>query len=1443
MYIYDRASPALVAHQFTADYFESKPLLEDSLLPVKLTSGEYQEAFRSLKGSILRTETYLDDGGPLSSIPVRVGENSYSIDLKQPSQPKVLRSPHAVFLVKSQETVTVSHEREMHDPRVTQTINLDFDDYGNVLKSVNISYGRRPSSDKLCGIDDASQKAVKAIQEELQVVYSDHQYTNAIDGVDAHRNPELCGTGDYHITGLSRADTSRTFRLSDFTADDSNIFAEAKEVNFEDIPTPAVLVKRLVGSSFKLFRSDDLQHTLSKGELQSLALPGESFRLAFTTGLVDKIYQRSDRNGKPAPLDLDIQRWLRDDGGYVLVDGKWWIPSGTLGFSSASSPSPSLPRTELVEEARDHFFTFKSFRDKFGERYVQYDSHDLLPVQAIDAVGNTTTACNDYVHLQPEGLSDPNGNWTRVLRSPLGEVVASAVMGKERQDGQAPVGDSLTGLSWSPSDAQKDCFLSDPKSEAADLLGDASTRTILIPQYSPTTSIPLAKATISRVTHAAGQNSADILLVQFTYYDGLGRQIQVIDQADDVDVSSVENWRVSGWTVFNNKGLAVKQYQPFFHPTHRFENEAKKGTSGTTTFYDPLGRVVGSLSQDHTWTKVVYGSWLTTVYDASDNILQRDPRNDPHVGHFFQNLWGDGPPPETWYSARAELQSADPMEREAAMKSAAHNDTPTVMHLDNLGRNFVTVLHNVCDGVHEFYASRNIFDIKGNIQRTTDAQDRDVTRTQFDMCGRELHRSTMDFGEEWWVYDTIGNTLVRWQDDNIRIRTVYDPLRRPIKRFTLNPGSSGQDETQFEQLVYGESLEYGGENLRGRLHKLYDRSGLVISQYDFKGNLIRTDRHFLRDYKSEINWADQGSLSCLEPTIATKTTSFDALNRVTEHSFFDAPESLPRRIRYVYNCFSLVSSTATMHPPTDTTPAPVWDPVVTSTSYDALGRRTAISYNNKTTTKYEYDPVDLTLRRMHTLSRTNSSLQDVKYTYDAQQNITHIDDNAQQDIYFRNARVTPGRDYTYDAINRLTQASGREAPDSPVILDQRGGSLVSSYTESYSYDSTGNILSMRHETSDSRTPGWTRRYSYTEHSPLQREKFSNRLSRTMVDKVAENYTYDTHGNLTSRPGVRVLQWDFQNQLRMTSNQKTTGETVRGATYYDYDSAGTRVRKTTEGQSTPSKPLRQTLYLGDYEILLKFLASGELLVQRWTLSVGEEPVCRVETEWNRPPSTQSTQPASTQTVVFRFQLLDHVGSITAELDIVGLILSYFEYSPFGKTVYSACASSNLVPRPYRYSGKEQDPETELYYFGARYYDAVLGRWTAPDPIGLGDGLNVYCYVRCNPVVLVDPDGKMPKTRSAPAATPQPVTPKPPTQDEIRTEIARLNVIYHGRARLWKDRESIVDRSGNAPVDRLLTDHRGTQFWVRRLEEIRGLGNGQDIPLAIAVLNTIVVDANQ
>ena len=96
-------------------------------------------------------------------------------------------------------------------------------------------------------------------------------------------------------------------------------------------------------------------------------------------------------------------------------------------------------------------------------------------------------------------------------------------------------------------------------------------------------------------------------------------------------------WVGSGWTIFNNKGKPVKQFEPFFDDTHAFRFGKRVGVS-STLFYDPMERVVATLHPNHTWEKVVFNPWRQETWDVNDTVLVEDPKTDPDVGDFFQRL-------------------------------------------------------------------------------------------------------------------------------------------------------------------------------------------------------------------------------------------------------------------------------------------------------------------------------------------------------------------------------------------------------------------------------------------------------------------------------------------------------------------------------------------------------------------------------------------------------------------------------------------------------------------------------------------------------------------------------------------------------------------------------------------------------------------------------------
>jgi RHS repeat-associated protein len=101
--------------------------------------------------------------------------------------------------------------------------------------------------------------------------------------------------------------------------------------------------------------------------------------------------------------------------------------------------------------------------------------------------------------------------------------------------------------------------------------------------------------------------------------------------------------------------------------------------------------------------------------------------------------------------------------------------------------------------------------------------------------------------------------------------------------------------------------------------------------------------------------------------------------------------------------------------------------------------------------------------------------------------------------------------------------------------------------------------------------------------------------------------------------------------------------------------------------------------------------------------------------------------------------DHLGSTTIVTDATGAKVEEIYYYPYGGTR----SDTGSVSLNHKYTGQELDSETNLYYYGARYYDAVLARFISADSIVFGlfdpQSLNRYSYVRNNPARYIDPSG--------------------------------------------------------------------------------------------------------
>jgi RHS repeat-associated protein len=1403
-----------------------KRILPDTILPDGLPVEEEREAARALKGSMLRQEVYALDGigvreGYPNGHPYTVAEQNFTVSKLQPRG----GNRHTVFFTHPREAITYHYERNPQDPRVQHALTLEVDAYGNVLKSLAVGYGRRASP--LAEEWDRRRQLIALITyTENDVTHPIGEGDDPVPHPDDYRTPLAAEARTYEVTGFQPTADSGRFTFDEWARDDFELLRSLTEIPYEE-DAKGEQRKRMIERVRTLYRKDDLSALLGAGVLEPRALPGESYKLAFTKGLLDATYTRRRADGteeallpnNPGPL---LGGQADDRGGYVDLegDGHWWIPSGRSFYHPEDVAAP----LEL-HEAQAHFFLPRRYRDPFGHATVlDYDGppppappdpprprYDLLATRTQDALGNVARAANDYRVLQPRLVTDPNGNRTEAAFDALGLVAGTAVMGKVEG-----VGDTLTGPppelvfqpDLTPAPQVRDFYNApDPHDFAPGLLRGATTRIVYdLDRFrrtrrnnpdEPEKWLPACAATLARETHVSDLNGATTKIqVGFSYSDGFGREIQKKVQAEPGPLAEGgpavnPRWVGSGWTVFNNKGKPVRQYEPFFSPTHDFEFGVEVGVS-PVLFYDPLERVVATLHPNHTWEKVGFDPWQQTTYDVNDTVTL-NPAADEDVRGFFVNPDGTARLATaaylpTWHGLRTDpahaaafaqqhpTAAARTAEAAAAAKAAAHADTPTTAHFDALGRPFLTIARNRFERngaeVEERYETRVELDIEGNqrevrdaVTRTRNAQGvevedplgRVVMRYAYDMLGNRIHQASMEAGERWTLNDAMGKPIRAWDSRGFTRRMTYDELRRPLGLFVTENGA----ERLAERTVYGEG-QGDALNHNTRVFQVMDGAGIVTSEeYDFKGNLLRGRRELLPDYKAAVDWNQNPVPNEAFPT----STTYDALNRPLTVTTPDDSVYRPS-----FNEANLLDKVDVQ-----LQGAAAATPFVTNINYDARGQRELIAYANGAATTYDYDPLTFRLTNLKTtrpaaLDATASSLfkdatlvQDLRYTYDPAGNITRIEDAALKTANHDNQAVEPVCAYAYDAVYRLIEATGREhigqtACDfNPPDGNRRDFPFVGSraqpndpealrtYTERYEYDEVGNFKVMRHAAAGG---GWTRTYTYEEATLIREDagKTSNRLTRTAVGDGCdhlERYTYkdaqdrDVHGCMTAINDM-AMAWDFEDQLQRVDLGGG------GTAYYVYDAAGQRVRKVIENQDGTRREER--IYLGGYEVYRRHSGADAGLV-RATLHVMDDKqrIALVETRNDVNDGTPKQ--------VIRYQLANHLGSASLELADDAALVSYEEYHPYGTTAFQAVRSQVETPRRYRYTGKERDEETGFSYHGARYYIPWFGRWTSIDPLILRlfepreqtnkktkSSLNPYEGMANNPLTFIDPDGK-------------------------------------------------------------------------------------------------------
>lgn len=1293
----------------------------------RLSAQEWREALRACKSMALRSEVFAKDAAGTRPDQIKKELTPYSvtarncvIELLQPRG----QNKHAVFVVKESETITYSYERNTEDPRIAHSLNIKLDPYGNVLESAAVVYPRIKT-------DKSLPAETQEAQNRTQVTVVKNTFTNDINTANDYRLPMLSEAKTFELKGVAK--TNLIYSVDEF----DNILAAADEVDYHQTkinPASGSSQKRLIEHIRNTFYKDDLTAELPLHQLESKGLSFESYQLAYTPALINDVF------------GAKVTTALMREGGFAHSQGddNWWRRSGTTQY---------IEGTETAADAKERFFVPLSYTDPFGTKTkVKYDSDCFLFIEETqDALGNKAKVdLFDFRTLSPKRMKDPNDNISEVLADELGLVKAMAVFGKGTE------ADDLISLNEfsSPSEtALVNDFFTAPASDvlvgyAKNLLQHATARFVYDFNAYQYSGKPAVVASIAREEHYQKNNDSPVQLA-FEYSNGLGQVVMKKTQAEpgparhvtinpddtyalsETDTSTLVpeqlRWIGNGRTILNNKGNAVKQYEPYFSITHQYEDQKELVETGVTPilYYDAMGRLIKTEMPDATFFKTEFDAWKQSIYDANDTILT-----------------------SSWYHNRinraidAQLEAAgkDPeKEKLAASKAGQHADTPNIRHVDTLGRPVLSVEHNknIQTGADEFYHTKADLDSEGNLRHVTDACGNVVMQYKYDMLGNMVYQNSMDAGQRWLLTNVIGNPLRTWDDRNHEFQYGYDILHRPCQSKVMGGDGDAALDHVFARIFYGESeADPEQKNLRGQIVRNYDTGGLTQTpEYDFKGQPLSTIRTLFKKYKTVPNWTDAGLLTDLETDPYSFITQTDALGRITRQTSPDGSIITPS-----YNRAGLLNGETVVHA----------DPAITTAyikdiDYNEKGQRHNIIYGNDVMTRFYYDKKTFRLNRLETRRQNSDPLQDWHYTYDPMGNISHIEDKNIPVVFFDNQKIKGVSAYTYDALYRLVEADGREnnTPlpfdgndnwnDTPFIHQLKPGDPMAmrNYTQQYQYDTVGNILQMRHRAAGN---NWTRDYAY--------QTANNRLISTKTGPETYHYSHHArHGFITQMPHLETMGWNFKEELVKTVRQRRSDGGIPETTYYQYDGQGQRIRKITENQADPGdRPVKkeERIYVAGYELYKKHSGSHAGL-NRISLSLMDEGHCFVRVE------TRNHVNDGTKKHLVRYQLHNHLGSASLELDGSpdAAVISYEEYHPYGTTAYQAKnAAVKSAAKRYRYTGMERDEESGLAYHSARYYAPWLGRWLSCDPAGFVDGVNLYWYTSNNPVRLNDLSGLMP-----------------------------------------------------------------------------------------------------
>jgi RHS repeat-associated protein len=1433
---YTEAGRAAAFYQ--EEYFSGDPAfysISGQVLDKAITTADAEtlrQAYAAMEGQLLRQEVYGLDGSPEMQYPYTVSETEIYIRLEQPRE----QQRYAVFLPYVRQSMSWQYERNPTDPRVTHNFSLLINEWGAVTHNCNVYYPRRTGQGNF----------IFEEQQQLKITLGCSSFTAATDPGNYYINVPY-ENRNYEIAGISLPAGSAYFPFNTIAEGIYEALQDVLNYNVPfsaNTPTPQA---RLYQWTQQYYWDDNQEKVLSLGAIGRPVLAHHRESAIYPETTFNSFY-----NGLLTSSDLSAAT------GYITHDSYYW----NAGLSQYYLPADGyyLPTRQQNDFAPEGNLSLQPVST------TGYDTYYLRAIATTETLtgtdGITAAAEIDYRTMQPWRVTDPNQNVSEVLFDPLGYVIVSTNYGTVA--GKQVGNQSVSSYNILPATAAVvitqpqqylqqagsyfyyDLFAWMDRKEpvcAIALQGELYTSQLRNDQVNQVKtgivfSDGFGRSLVSKTNTTPGSTGVHDRDGNWVYVSRKGAN----DWSDD-------RWICSGRTVYNNKGKATQQFQPYFSDGWQYDQagaliDAHQLVPPSVLHYDALSRVIRTDDPKGFFTKVTFTPWQSKQYDANDTILD--------APYYLQHKEQLGKIKSTAPISGAHLPGT---EVAAIRQAVACYNSPAATILDTMGRSVRSVTDRlgavtarklmpilqdatavqtaieelitagwlVADtGNPDVYwltdtfqpytigfavaftiggtdavalldllkqgrlTTLQTFDIQGRLLQSVDPRLlwSDLTaatsyfnfRYEYDMAGGLLKTISADAGQRTQLLNMFSGILYVWDARGFCIETIYDQLQRKIQ--TVVSGGDGAVTAAHTtgMTIFGEYASGAADNnLVGQPWKVFDDAGaVVVGLYGIAGQVLAQERYFRKDYKISADWTNDAQAEVLKNQAFKQLSDHNALGLPIRGVNPDDSIYLP-----VYNeagqlsQLDMIFASGTDKQPTT---------LVKSVVYDPNGNAVYLEYGNGTATRTTIEATTQRIinQRSYRIGDPQKGadlrLQEIHYTYDPVGNITARRDNSWQHVFNENQQVQPLSQYEYDLVYQLIQATGRQKKQSSEssgsaqqFMRDHGIPLrwaspndqqaLENYTQQYTYDDAGNLTRLK------QNAGAQHSIAYTVAED------SNRLT------AAQNpISYDANGNIQQLDHLSSITWNYRNQLvEAVAIARKNAES--DAEYYQYDSAGNRVRKVTERLmfGGTQKEIEEKYYLGPYQykrISQVAVKDDEdvapvVLLEKQSLKIsGPAGLCCISHYWTCDVSGRETKSFKR---IYRYQYSDVINSVGLETNNEGELLSYEEYYPYGGTSFTVAAKALEVGmKEYRYSGQEQDRFTGLYYYGMRYYPPWLCRWINTDPAGTVDGLNLYAFVRGNPVTHRDIGGMVIETFKYLGKTYK----KPPKNNEIEARAHAL-----------------------------------------------------------------------